>query len=106
MKLTEIQIQPIKPRDGLIAFASVVVDDSLYLGSIGIHKKLDGSGYRLTYPTKFVGSKSFNIFHPIKSKLSLAIEEAVLNKFKKVMKGVNDRYSSFNITNINTGYSA
>ncbi|MGP8321200.1 MAG: hypothetical protein ACT6FE_02585 [Methanosarcinaceae archaeon] len=38
MKITEIQIVPIKANNGLVAFASVVLNNQLYLGSIGIHK--------------------------------------------------------------------
>jgi stage V sporulation protein G len=97
-KITEIQIIPIKPRNGLIAFASVLLNESLFLSSNGIHSKLDGSGYRLTYPTKLVGDNSVNIYHPINKQLSKMIEEAVITKFKNVMKKVNDRYHSFNIS--------
>lgn len=83
--LTEVQIQLIKPRDGLIAFASFV-RDQLFLSSIGIYFKLDGSGYRLTYPTKSVGGREINIFHPITKELGSAIEEEVLFKLNEVMK--------------------
>ena len=90
--ISEVQIVPVKPNNGLIAFASFVLDGKLYLSSIGIHKKLDGSGYRLTYPTKKAG---LNIFHPISKELGKEIEEALLNKLKEVMEGCNDRYSNF-----------
>ena len=55
MKVTEVDISFVKPKDGLIAFASVVLDDQPYLSDIAIHSKLVGSGYRLTYPTRKVG---------------------------------------------------
>lgn len=96
MKLTEIQIIPIKPNNGLIAFASVVVEDNLYLGSIGVHSRIDGSGYRLTYPTKPIGGRDLNIYHPINKEASEAIEQAVISKYKEVMKETNDRHNSFN----------
>lgn len=83
--VTEVQIIPIKPKDGLIALASVVIDNSLYLGSIGVHLKLDGSGYRITYPTKKVAEKSFNIYHPIDKDTSKAIEDAITKKVKEVI---------------------
>ena len=57
MEITEIQITPIKPKNGLVAFASIVLENNIHLGSIGIYTKLDGSGYRITYPTKKVGFK-------------------------------------------------
>lgn len=93
--ISEVQIVPVKPNNGLIAFASFVLDDKLYLSSIGIHKKLDGSGYRLTYPSKLVGSsKEINIFHPITKEFGKAIEEAVFERVKKVMEECNDRHSN------------
>ncbi len=97
-KITEIQILPIKPRDGLVAFASLVINESLCLTSIGIHQKLDGTGYRLTYPTKLVGARNMNLYHPITKDLSKVIEEAIFNKLKEVMNKPNDRYSRFNNT--------
>lgn len=52
MIVSEVNIQLIKPCDGLVGFASVVLDGQIYLSSIGIHQRLDGTGYRITYPTK------------------------------------------------------
>ena len=91
--IDEVQIIPIKPVDGLIAFASVVYNNAVFLGSIGVHTKLDGSGFRLTYPTKKVMGKDMHLFHPINCTLSQEIEEAIFAKLKKVMKKSNDRYS-------------
>jgi hypothetical protein len=71
-------------KDGLIAFASLVINGDVYLSSIGIHKKLDGSGYRITYPSK--GSHS--VFYPINRMAGQAIEEAIFKKLKEVMKKV------------------
>ena len=84
MKIIEIQITPIQPKDGLVAFASVVVENSLYLGFIGVYTRLDGTGYRLTYPTKKIWDKSINIYHPINRETSRAIEEAVFSKLKEI----------------------
>ncbi len=95
MWITETQISLVKPKDGLIAFASVVINNCIYLGSIGVHEKLDGTGYRLTYPTKNYGHNSQHIYHPINRTISKAIEDAVFEKLKDVMnKGSsNVRYS-------------
>ena len=88
MKITEIQILPIKPKDGLVAFASFVLDGNVYLGSIGIHKKLDGRGFRITYPTKKVADKDFHIFHPINRQASEEIEEAIILKAEEIMNEI------------------
>ncbi len=74
--ISEINITPIKPQDGLVAFASIVVD-SLYLSSIAVHKRLDGNGYRIAYPTKKIGKQQLNIYHPIDKALGQSIEQAI-----------------------------
>lgn len=78
--ISEINVVPVKPRDGLVAFASLVLNGSLFLGSIAVHKRLDGSGYRLTYPTKKIGDSNLHIFHPINRELGQIIEEEVAKK--------------------------
>jgi DNA-binding cell septation regulator SpoVG len=85
MKVTEVDIAFVKPRDGLVAFASIVLNDQLYLGSIGVHQKLSDGGYRLTYPTRKLGETQFQVFHPIRKSLGLAIEQAVFAKLKDVL---------------------
>jgi len=85
MKITEIQIIPIKPREGLVAFASIVVENSFYLGSLGVYTRIDGSGYRITYPTKKIGNKNINIYHPINRETSKAIEEAIISEAEKIL---------------------
>ena len=94
-RLSEIQIIPIKPQNGLVAFASFVLDGSLYLGSIGIVTRPNG-GYRLTYPTKSVGTRELNIYHPINRQFAEAIKKEVIKRLEEVMKNENDRYNSFN----------
>lgn len=88
MKISEVNIILIKPKDGLIGFASIVVDDALYLGSIGIHQKLNG-GFRLTYPTKNSGMHQGNVFHPINGPTGKLIEGAIFKKLNDVMNKVN-----------------
>ncbi len=85
MNITEIQIEFIKPNNGIIAFASIVVDGNLCLSSIAIHKKLQSEEYRITYPSK----GSFSIFHPINKTTSKHIEEAIFKKLKEVMSKKN-----------------
>jgi stage V sporulation protein G len=93
-KISEVQIIPIKPQNGLIAFASLVLNEEFYLGSIGIHQKLNGQGYRLTYPTKKVADRNINIYHPINKEISIEIEKEIFNKLKEVMSKSNDRHNN------------
>jgi len=93
-RLSEIQIIPIKPQNGLVAFASFVLDGSLYIGSIGIMTRPNG-GYRLVYPTKKIADRNLNIFYPISREFALAVEQEVVRQFEDVMKKY-DRHNSFN----------
>ena len=89
-RLSEIQIAPVKPNNGLVGFASFVFDNCLYLGSIGIYTRPHG-GYRLTYPTR----GTFNIFHPINRQTADEIEQAIISKFEDVTKSYVG-HNSFN----------
>lgn len=90
-KITNVKIDLIKNREGLIGFARLLLENDVFLGCIGIHKKLDGSGYRLTYPEK----SGRQVFYPINAKMSALIEKSIFDKLNDVMKDVkSDRYNS------------
>ena len=89
MLVSEVNITPVKPNKGLVAFASVVIDDSIYLSSIAVYTKLNGS-YRLLYPTKIMGNRSLSLFYPINYRTSYLIEEAVSKKCNEIFQGRND----------------
>ena len=84
VKISEIQVIPVKPKEGLIGFSSFVLDEKYYVSSVAIYTRLDGLGYRLVYPTKKVGEKNINIFHPINSEVGKAIDEAVIQKVNEL----------------------
>jgi len=83
-KVTEVQIIPTKPKDGLVGFASFVFDNSFYFTSVGIYTRPQG-GYRLTYPTRKSSASSLHIFHPIDKKVAEMIEAAVVGRYEEVI---------------------
>jgi len=85
-KVTEIQIKPVEPNNGLVGFASCVVNQELYISSIGIFTRLNEQGYRITYPTKKVGNDNLQIFHPITQELGKEIESAITQKALKLFE--------------------
>lgn len=91
VKISEINVIPVKPSEGLIGFASFVLDDRYYVGSVAIFTRLDGSGYRLVYPSKKVGINNINIFHPINAEVGRAINEAIINKINELF---NESYGN------------
>jgi DNA-binding cell septation regulator SpoVG len=103
MKISEITIDLVKPKEGLIGFASLVIEESIYLGNIGIVKRLDEDTFRLTYPTRKVGDKSFNIYYPINKESGKKIEKAVTKRLKEVLKK-NDRHNNPIYTSNEDGY--
>lgn len=88
LKITEVNIIPVKPNDGLIGFVSFVLNDSFYVGSIGVYTKFGGRGFRLVYPTKKYGERNIGIFHPINARTSFLIEMAVYDKVMKLFDGI------------------
>ena len=96
MKITRVKITRIRPVGGMVAFADVVLEEQLLLSSIAIHAKRDGSGYRLTYPSKISGKFEFPIFHPISKELGLRIEEVITKKLKDVTDDADVRYRGNN----------
>lgn len=84
--LSEIEIVPVQPKDGLVAFASFTLCGIFRCSSVAIMTRLSG-GYRLVYPTKKVGSRVMSIFYPITYKVGSAVEEEVIKKYEEVTKG-------------------
>ncbi len=94
--ISNVKIILIYPKNGLVGFASFTLNNSLFLSSIGIHKKLSKEEYRLTYPQK----NNKYIFNPITKELSKKIEKAIFAEYKNVIskKSNNDRYNNSECT--------
>lgn len=84
--ISEIQIIPVKPKEGLVAFASCVINESLYIGNIAIYtspSKLEG--YRLVYPSKILPTgKEISCIHPINKESGELISKAIIGRFKEI----------------------
>lgn len=96
INLSEIEIVPIKPRIGLLAFVSFVLNNSFYIGDVAIYSRLNQDGYRLVYPVKVLqNGLRVNCFHPINQQVAQAIERQIIDKFleliekAKIKKGVS-----------------
>lgn len=85
--ISEVQIIPVKPQRGLVAFASCVINNSLYVGNIAIHTSLkDPGGYRLVYPDKVLpNGKLINCVYPINQEAGEAIRVAIIGKYMEIV---------------------
>lgn len=84
MKVSNVEVITVRPKQGLVGFASVELDGQLLLNSIGIHSRRDGQGYRLTYPTRLGGGGALTVFHPITPALSKEIEARVFQRVHEI----------------------
>ena len=80
ISISEIQITLIKPNNGLIGFASLVINNSFYISSIGIHTKLYSGEWRITFPTK----NGLQIFHPISKDFTQLLEKSIFSKLNTI----------------------
>lgn len=86
-EIFEIQVIPMKPREGLVAFASCVINNALYLGNIAVYTSPSNhSGFRLVYPVKVLpNGKEIHCVHPINKKAGELISKAIIEKFKEII---------------------
>ena len=91
-QIQEINIYPIRPKDGLVAFASCLLDGKLSLNSISVYTKLNSYGYRLVYPAKTLpNGKVINLFYPINKKTAEIIDKAIIGKFEELVEKVKGK---------------
>lgn len=83
-KVSEIQIVPIKPKEGLVAFVSLIYDKAFYFSSIGLYTRPQG-GYRLTYPTRKSPTSTLPLFNPINKEIADTIQHAVIQKYEELV---------------------
>ena len=84
--ISETQIVPVKPRNGLLGFASFVLDHQFYVGDIAICSRPDGSDYRLVYPRRILqNGKMINCLHPMNREAAHQEKEAIVNVFEELI---------------------
>jgi len=88
--LSEIQIMPCcRPKNGLLAFANFILNNSFFVGNVAIYSRLNQKGYRLVYPLKMLPNGApIQCFHPINRQVADAIEQQIVDKFKKLTENV------------------
>jgi len=87
INLSEIEIIPVKPRNGLLAFSSFVLNNSFYVGSVAIYSRFFEDGYRLVYPEKVLANGyKVSCFHPINSQVAKQIEEKIISTYENLIE--------------------
>jgi len=87
LRISEIQIIPLKPKEGLVAFASCVINNALYIGNIAIYTSPSTQeGFRLVYPVKTLpNGKEIHCVHPINKEAGEVILKEIIKKFRELI---------------------
>jgi hypothetical protein len=82
-EISDIQIVPVPPKDGLVGFSSFIINKKYYVGSVAIFTSPSTpGGFRLCYPTK-MGTYCFK---PLSRQVGEAIQNAVIGRYLELMK--------------------
>lgn len=84
--VTEIELVPIRAKNGLTFFVSCVLDGKFFVGNIAVFTRLDGSGFRCVYPTKvLLNGQQIPIFYPIDRQTGHEIEATISQEATKLL---------------------
>ena len=88
LNISEINIIPCRPRNGLVAFTSFVLNNEIYIGNVAIYQLLSvEDGYRLVYPDKMLpNGKKINCVFPINKVVGESIKKAVVERYENVIE--------------------
>lgn len=80
LKVSEVKVRLVdRHDDGLIAWASCVVNRALFLNNIAVRNSREGK-LILSFPVRKKGNMKYFHFHPITREATRIIEDAILDK--------------------------
>lgn len=81
--INNVQIAPVPLQNGLVAFASFLIDARFFVGNVAIFTSPSTpGGFRLVYPTKM----GTCCFRPLSREVGDMIQSAVIAKYQEIMK--------------------
>ncbi len=91
LEISEVQIVPIKPQNGLVGFASCVINGQFYVGNIALYTSPTSTeGYRLVFPNKKLASgQVVGCFYPITQEAGRMVSTAIIEKYVELMDSFN-----------------
>lgn len=93
--ISEIELVPVRARNGLTFFSSCVLDGKFFVGNIAVYTRRDGNGFRCVYPTKVLNNgKQIPIFYPINNDVGRKIENAISQEASRLLQPDDRHYSS------------
>ncbi len=85
LRLSEIELVPVRPTAGLIGFAGLTLNQSLRLNGIAIYTR-PGGGLRLVFPTrKLRNGTDIPLYFPISKEAGQLFEDALRTAFEQLL---------------------
>ena len=91
LEISEINIVPLRPQNGLVAFTSAVINNQFHIGNIAIYTAPSSKlGFRLVFPNKkLVSGQIIDCFYPINKEAGALVSEAIIKEYLEVMGNFN-----------------
>lgn len=83
INISDIQIVPIPPKNGLVAFCSFLIDDLFFVGNVALYScPSNPDGFRLVYPAKM----GVSCFNPINRDVGMIIQKQVVSQYLELIE--------------------
>ena len=93
-QVTNVEVHPLPCRQGLVGFASVVLDDAFKIDGIAIYTLRDGTGYRTVYPDKrTVNGHTYKVARPLNREAEKVITDAISDALLELL-GVRQSFDT------------
>lgn len=87
IQISQVEIIPFRPRDGHLGFATLVINDSIWIGDLAIFSRTEG-GVRIGFPKKKLQNGTIvDICKPVNQETENLIEQAILEKYESLLNG-------------------
>ncbi|MFH0931876.1 MAG: hypothetical protein V1890_08075 [Candidatus Zixiibacteriota bacterium] len=87
LKISEINIEPISNKDGLIGFVSFVINSDFKICNVALHTcPSNSTGIRLVFPQKEYNGLRLNTVYPIHRVAYEACALAIANAYRELMQ--------------------
>ena len=91
IEVSEVQIEFVPARNGLVAFASASINNCIRVANIALYTSPKSPlGYRCVFPTKrLMSGREVSCFYPFRSEAEQIITKAIVSRYVELMDNFN-----------------
>lgn len=88
--ISGIRITPVLPNKSLVAFCSFLVNESLFVSDVALHRSPGHSeGYRLVFPDKTLfNGKRVNVIYPVNRETELYLTREIKHEYESQLERI------------------